>query len=109
MAVAVETSGTQTATIGTEHSLGTPSTAKTRVLQVDLNALLADEVVELIIEEKAVTAGTVRKYLIESFTGGRTDPVVKTTPSAQPFGGTFKLKQVNGTGRAFDWAIVTLD
>ena len=105
----VESSGTQTAVIGTEHSLATPSTAKTRVLIVDVNALAATEVLELRFKAKVLTGGTERLVLLQSYTGTVSDPITESPPIVMPFGGTITLKQTSGTGRAFDWSVCTLD
>lgn len=108
------TLGTGDHTVGTDLStatvLGTsPTTAGIRELVVDLNNLGLGELVTLIVEEKVLSGGTARRYLIESFRGGRTDPIVKTTPVASPHGCVFKLKQTDGTVRAFDWAFRKID
>jgi hypothetical protein len=105
----VETSGTQTATIGTEHDLATPSTAKTRVLIVDAAALAATEVLELRIKAPVLSGGTVSLVTLAGFTGALAEPHIQSPPVVMPQGGTFTLRQVSGTGRAFPWAILTLD
>ncbi len=53
----VETSGTQTATIGTEHSLATPAASKIRALLVDTVNLIAGDVVELRFKAAVLSAG----------------------------------------------------
>jgi hypothetical protein len=110
MAVAVESSGTQSATISTEHTLGTsPTTAKTRQLCVDLNAMATGDVVELRIKRKTLTGGTVRTMLLATFAHAQAEPIVTSIPVALPFGGDFTLLQTAGTGRSFPWSIETLD
>ena len=100
-----EASGTQTCVSGTTHTLATITTEGIRELALDLNALLADEFVEVTVEEKVLTAGTVRVYLAETFRGGRTDPIVKTTPVASVFGNTFKIKTTAAANRDIPWAV----
>jgi hypothetical protein len=107
---AIESSGTQSATLTTEHTLGTsPTTGKTRVLLVDANALAAGETLTLRIKGKVLTGGTQRLIREAVFTGPLTEPHIQSMPVIQPFGGDFTLTQAGGTGRSFDWSIVVLD
>jgi hypothetical protein len=105
----VESSNTQTATLTTEHSLATPSSAKTRVLIVDANALVAGETLVLQVKAKVLTGGTERVVRYATFTGPLLEPHLQSMPVIMPFGGTFTLTQTGGTGRAFPWSVITLD
>lgn len=105
----VESSGTQTAVVGTEHTLASPSTAKTRVLLIDGVNLVATETVELRFYGPVLAAGTSQLIEMASFVGVLSEPHVQSTPIVMPQGGSVSLKQTNGTGRAFPWAIITLD
>lgn len=105
----VESSGSQTATLTTEHSLATPSTAKTRVLLVDANALAAGETLTLRIKGKVLTGGTERIIREAVFVGPLGEPHIQSMPVVQPFGGTFTLTQTGGTGRSYDFSVITLD
>lgn len=109
MAPAVESSGTQTATVGTEHSLASPTTAKTRQLVVDLTNLANGDAVELRIKRKVLSTGTVRTWQMASFAHAQSSPVVLSIPCPSPHGAEFTLKQTTGTGRSFDWSVETLD
>lgn len=109
MAVAVETSGTQTAVVGTEHTLAAPTTAKTRQLVVDLTNLANGDTVELRVKRKVLTAGSVVPWQTAVFSHAQSDPGVLSVPCPSPFGATFTLKQTAGTGRSFDWSVETLD
>jgi hypothetical protein len=109
MTVASESSNTQSASVGTEHTLATPSSAKTRVLAVDLNALVAADVVELRIKAKVTSGGTERLAYLAVFAGPVTELTVFSPPVPMVYGGTFTLKQTAGTGRSFPWEILTLD
>ncbi len=108
MAVAVESSGSQTATIGTEHTLASPTTAGVRQLCVDLTNLVNGETVELRINRKTLTAGTIRTWQVAVFSHLQAQPIVISVPMPSTFGGTFTLKQTAGTGRVFDWTVETL-
>lgn len=109
MAVVVESSGTQTAVIGTEHSLASPTTAKTRQLVVDLSNLANGDTVELRIKRKALSTGAIRTWQLASFAHAQAAPVVLSVPIPSPHGAEFTLKQTTGTARNFDWSVETLD
>jgi hypothetical protein len=109
VAVALESSGSQTATISTEHSLATPTSAKTRQLVVDLNAMATGDIVELRIKRKVRNSDTIRTMLLATFAHAQAEPIVTSIPVASAEGATFTLTQTAGTGRAFPWAVETLD
>jgi len=105
----VETSGTQTAVVGTEHTLASPTTAKTRVLLVDVAAQLAGDIVELRISGPVLASGTSQVIIMSKFSGVVADPHTQSWPAIMPHGGTVTLKQTAGTARAYPWDIITLD
>lgn len=109
MAATQEVSGTQTATISTEHTLATITTAKAFQLVVDINALVAGEYVEIKVKRKTLAGGVSRIAFsgIYSWLDASINPMIVTDPilSTQEYIAT--LKQLNGTGRAFPWAVET--
>lgn len=114
MAPTVASSGTQTATVGTEHTLVTQSSAKTCVGQVNLVNLALGETVELRVYDKTLTGdtltpGTTLPMYFASYSHTRAEPVVQTVPIPVAYGAVFTLKQITGTGRGFDWNWMTLD
>jgi hypothetical protein len=107
MTVTVNTSGSQTATIGTEHTLATITTAGIYQLYVDIAALVAGDLVELRTYGKARPTDTER-LLYGPFTLGPIVPGQLLIPSPaiiSPHSCRFSLKQTAGTGRAFPWAV----
>jgi hypothetical protein len=109
MAAEIESSGTQTATLTTEHTLDAPSTGGSRVLTVDAAALVAGETLRLRIKEPCLSGGTERVTRDVSFPGPMTsEPIIKSPPFDMPHGGTFTLTQTGGTGRSFPWRVVKL-
>lgn len=107
----VKSSGTQTATAGgTIDTLLSTTDAGVYVLTVDLNALADGEIVELRINRKVLTGGTVRTAYPASYTGVAPDDekVAVSVPIASAFGAVFTLRQLNGTGRAFPWEVLAL-
>lgn len=105
MTVTVASDGTQTATPGSEHTLYAPSTAGIYVLIVDINALSGVEVVELRAKEKALSGGTERVVSLMVFPSGTVEPITRSIPYSWPYGGTFTLTQVGGSGRSFPWSV----
>lgn len=100
----VDTSGSQTATIGTEHSLSTPTTNATYVLSVDTVNLAPGDLVELRcydmvdgVNYRQMWKGT---YQHAQINNAKASPPLSVTTQAK-----FTLKQVAGTGRAFPWSV----
>lgn len=115
MAPVVESVNTQSATIGTEHSLLSVSTAKTRVLVVNLKNMAASDRVELRVYSKVLTGDTIATgnsttlVYTATYQGVQSEPVVQSVPIASGYAALFSLKQTAGAGRTFDWHVVTLD
>lgn len=109
MALVAESSGTQTATINTEHQLAAPTSNKTRVLRVDLGNLAAGDTVEIRIKTAVLAAGTVREQQNWTYANVVGSPIFESIPVSSDVGATFTLKQTTGTGRAFPWKVLTLD
>lgn len=110
MALAVNASGTQTATITTEHDLATPTTSGIYQLSVDVSAMAAGDILELRIKKKVLTGGVVRVAAqTVLYDAQPTDGLIwESDPFTAPFGVTATLKQTAGTGRAFPWSLQTL-
>ncbi len=109
MAVSINSSGSQTATISTEHTLGgaaitTPSIYQ---LKVDLGNLAAGDIVELRMYGKVRSTDTER-LMWGPVTYGPVVPssLIAVSPADVTAASVkFTLKQVAGTGRAFPWAV----
>lgn len=105
----VQDSGSQSATLTTEHTLATVTAAGTYQLAVDANALAAGETLTLRIYGKARSADTERLAYKASFAGEAIDaPLLMSLPVVSPHHAKFTLEQNGGTGRAFPWAVYAL-
>lgn len=110
MAASEKTGGTQTATVTTLHTLATVTDAGTYALSVDVSVLVGGatpDILELTLEKKVRSTSTAKK--IHTWTigpGVQSDSVWESPPFICPHGITAKLKQVQGTSRNFEWAIV---
>ena len=101
-----KTSGTQAATISTEHDLATIADAGTYVLVVDLSNLANGDVVTLRAKTKLAGAGDTEKQAFSAtFANAQTDVQQYSIPVQSPHSLTFTLEQRAGTGRSFPWAI----
>ncbi len=110
MAISEAYSGTQTATINTEHTLNTTTPETTDgiyQLFVDVNAMAAGDTLELRIKEKVISSGTIRTVFVSTLVGAQNaDSHAWCSPSMILLHGwDMTLKQTAGTGRAFPWSI----
>lgn len=111
MAVSVADSGSQTATISTEHDLATITTAGVYQLAVDLNAMTdgsTEDRVTIRAYGKARSSDTERLMEQWEFTGSQAKPLFRTNPEISPHSLRYTLRQDQGTGRAFPWAVYTV-
>lgn len=100
--------GSQTATISTRHQLGTTiTTAGTYALHVDTSAMALGDVLVLEVEMKARSAATRRVTEIATFAHVQGQPVKRSVPIMVAHEVAFFLTQSAGTGRAFEWEIVS--
>lgn len=109
--VAENTSGSQTATIDTEHTLVTITAAGIYVLRVDTTNLAAGDRVVLRAKTEARSSDTAAKLLYEAaFSGAQIELLKDAPPVAVPASGqvVFTLEQTDGTGRAFPWSVLDL-
>lgn len=109
MTVASNQSGSQTAVITTEHNIGTAITsAGVYVLVVDTNAMVAGDVLELRAKTKCKSGSTARLAYYATFCNAQSEPNKYSVPVPVDTEVQFTLKQTAGTGRAFDWNILSL-
>ena len=109
MALAVVASGTQAATVGTEHTLATSTTGKTYVLVVDTGAMAAGDILELRIYTIVLAAGTERLAYIVVYAHAQSDPQKYSIPVPANISFKATLKQTAGTGRSYPWSVLSLD
>lgn len=102
-------SGTQTATVATEHSLATTATAGIFVFSVNLTNMALIDVLELRMKTKVLTGDTAEQIYIAHFTNIPESVIVQSPPVVSMFSLEITLKQTAGTGRAFPWSLVQID
>lgn len=103
-------SGTQSAAVGTLHTLGTViSAAGTFVLFVDTASMANGDELELSATMPAITGGAAGQIMLGAFANVQPDPIKMSVPIPSISGAlTFKLKQTAGVARSFPWNIVSL-
>lgn len=112
MAVTAQGSGTQTAVIGTEHTLLDVAVAGTFTFHVDAVNLASGDTLELRVYQIVLTGGTRRVAYFDSFSDdqGADDEIkisVAISNELTDAGSLrFTLKQIVGTGRAFPWKVL---
>jgi hypothetical protein len=97
--------GTQTAVVGTEHTLYNPTTNKFFTAYVDLANMVANDIVELRIYLIAKAAGAYRQYYVQTYTDVQLNPLIYIAPLPSDIGYKLTLKQTAGTARTFDWRV----
>lgn len=102
----IDASGTQTAVIGTEHILDSPTTNGTYAFSVDTVNMANGDLVELRVYDmidgtnlRQVFKGTCQHAQTGSNVGKVSPPIAVTA------GAKFTLKQTAGTGRVFPWSV----
>jgi len=107
MAISEHATGSQTATIGTEHTLN-PTTPETTdgiyQLWIDTLAMAKADETEIRIKEKARTGDTQRLVFLATLTDTQSEMFV--TPTLILMNGwDMTLKQTAGVGRAYPWSV----
>lgn len=107
--VSVVATGTQTAVISTEHDLASPTDNKTYAMITDMSNMVASDVVELRVKASVASGGAENEVFLITLTDEQSDPDIGriSAPIASPFSATFSLKQTAGTGRDFDYVVVS--
>lgn len=101
-------SGTQTATVNTEHTLATDTTNKTYVFIVDTGAMAAGDTLELRVYTIVLSAGTERLAYIVQYNNAQDEPQKYSPPVPADISFKATLKQTAGTGRSYPWKVVSL-
>ena len=99
-------SGTQTAIIGTEHTLTTPVGNKFYMAYVDLTNIIAGDTVEIRVSLIIKTAGSHILYYLGTYSGVQTNPLVFVPTLPSDISWKITLKQTVGTARTFDWRVL---
>lgn len=107
MAVSVKSSGNQTATISTEHSLLDTTDAGVYQGLVDLTNLANGDVLEIRVYIKANSSATLSVAFMITLKDAQTADglVLVTPPLMSAVEWKLTLKQTAGTGRSYQWGV----
>ena len=108
MAVTSVGSGTQTATVTTEHTLDTESTAVVYVLVVDTANMVNGDILTLKIKTKDKSGGTSRLAFQATDAHIQAEPHKYSPPVPIDTEIVCTLTQDAGTSRDFDWNLLKL-
>lgn len=113
MSISTFASGTQSATVSTEHFLSSPNEVGFYIYYVDLVNMVAGDAVELRSYHMVIAGGTQRVVLMETFQGAQpADAVIFWTVIVNDLTDTnavrFSLKQTLGTSRNFPWSVIKI-
>jgi hypothetical protein len=108
MALTSVGSGTQTATLDTEHTLDTETDPGVYVLVVDMANLANGDVVILRLKTKCKTGGTSRLAYQATYANVQGDPNKYSIPVPIDTELVATLEQTDGTGRDFPWNLLKL-
>ncbi len=100
------TSGTQSASLDTEHTLTTETTADIFVLVVNLSNMTTGDITTLRIKTKVLSGGSATLAFIRTFSGPQTELVVYSEPVPSAHSVAFTLEQTDGTGRSYEWSVL---
>lgn len=107
MAVVSAASGTQSATVGTEHTLTTQTTAGVYQLVVDTSNMALGDVLELRVKTKAHGSGaTSQVAFFSAFAHSQTEPNKYSPAIMVDTEIVCTLKQTAGTGRSYAWNLL---
>jgi hypothetical protein len=101
-------SGTQAATVNTEHFVGTDPETTTGAFQfrVELNEMARADTLEIRVYEKVNdSADTARQIAMWPILNEQTDLLFVSPALMLGNGWRFSIKQTTGTGRSFQWAV----
>lgn len=104
----VNTSGTLTMTVGTDHTLATVEPADTCILYVNVGSLTggtAPDIVEVREEVKVDSGDSYGLMDAKQLVGGQSQVRYATLPRLNAVGIRYIIKQVAGTGRLIRWAV----
>ena len=113
MTRSVSSSGTQTATIGTEHTLLDNTSSEGHVFDaaIDLRNMASGDTVEIRVYVMTLASGTLSRAYYAKYVDAQDDVAnLKSSIVYVPAMTVMKewkltLKQTAGTGRSFDWTV----
>ena len=101
----VNSEGTQTATVTTEHTLADLTANKHYAADIDLSEMIAGDVVEIRLYKKTRSAGTLNLKVLGTYADVQTESSVFVPWETPGYEWKLTLKQTVGTSRDFMWIV----
>ena len=111
MTVSAKSSGTQTTSGTTEHTLATITDAGVYELNLDISALAGGatpDILEVRQKIKTLSGGTEREEWCECFVGGACPPAATFRAKLTTISIVYTIKMTQGADRAVPWSINTV-
>lgn len=106
MAITEHATGSQAATLDTEHTLSSGiATAGMYQLVLDVNAMANGDVLLVRVKERARSGDTTRLEEIYTLANLQTKKLWRSDWFAFDHDGAFSIEQTDGTGRTYPWSI----
>ena len=99
-------SGTQTATLSTEHTIGTSTGIGIYVLVVDTNEMASGDTLTIRMKTKVLSGGTMRLADEVVLTGAQAVPNKYSVPIPSDVEIFCSIEQTTGTVRAYPWKLL---
>lgn len=109
MAISITTAGTQTCSVGQEHTLFSVTTTGKYIAYFDASALTNGDELESRIYEAAVSGAVLAESDLAYFANVQADDVKWTRAIVVNHAVKMTLKQTLGTGRSFRWELRSFD
>ncbi len=105
----LNSSGTQTAVINTEHTLATVAAGGDLILEVDTSNMAAGDVLELRVKGPTLNGGATIVQRYYSYANAQNaDDLAKDLRQVSDQSLAFTLKQTAGTGRTYPWKVMSM-
>lgn len=104
----VHSSGSQTTTVPTEHTLATITDVGVFILYVNVTPMVNDDFLTLLLKKKVLTGGTSTVAQTGFYAHAQSDKIAESLPIFSAFELIVTLNQTAGTSRTFEWEIAQL-
>jgi hypothetical protein len=101
----VNSSGTQTAVITTEHALADLTSNKYFSADINLTLMVAGDITEVRMYKKVLPGGALVLYWMDTFTDVQDNKLLHIPNQPSAYEWKLTLKQTAGTGRDYEWVI----
>ena len=106
--MATVASGTQASTIGSEHTLATQTSSGVYLCYLNTANMVAGDVTIARIYVTALSSGTPKIIYEAVFAHAQPEPIKASVPVFSDYEIRYRVQQLEGSSRNYDWAIATI-